>query len=151
MFEHACIFLAEDSPADAYLFGEALRVHGVESELFVFDDGEKAISFLLQAENGGPQPQIFVLDLNLPKMDGREILRYLREKSRFSTAPVLILTSSNDPSDREKTAKLGVNRYVQKAADIAEFLDIGRVVKTMLREISSKNSGDDQSGVSVGG
>jgi DNA-binding response OmpR family regulator len=83
-------------------------------------------------------------------MDGREILRYLREKSRFSTAPVLILTSSNDPSDREKTAKLGVNHYVQKAADIAEFLDIGRVVKTMLREISSKNPGDDHAVESVG-
>jgi CheY-like chemotaxis protein len=143
MFEHASIFLAEDSPADAYLFGEALRVHGVESELFVFDDGEKAISFLLQAENDGPRPQIFVLDLNLPKMDGREILRYLREKSRFATAPVLILTSSNDPSDREKTARLGVSRYVQKATDISEFLDIGRVVKTMLREISNKSPGDD--------
>ena len=134
MFERASIFLAEDSPADIYLFREALKAHGVECDLLVFDDGRAAMSFLLGAEKDGSGPDIFVLDLNLPRIDGRAILKYLREGSRFAQAPVLILTSSQDPDDREESVKLGANGYVQKAVNANDFLKIGGVVKAMIRE-----------------
>ena len=62
------VMLVEDSPADCYLFQEALKAHRVEAELIVFHDGEDALSFLIKAETNGPRPALFVLDLNLPKV-----------------------------------------------------------------------------------
>jgi CheY-like chemotaxis protein len=134
MFETVSIFLAEDSPADVYLFREALKAHGLECNLFVHADGETATSFLLEAERGGPAPDIFVLDLNMPKVNGREILRHLRNGSRFAEAPVIILTSSENPDDRAECLRLGANHYIEKAADVSDFLKIGRIVKAVLRE-----------------
>jgi CheY-like chemotaxis protein len=72
------ILLAEDSPADVYLFREALKAHTVDADLFVFEDGEAALSFMVASEHDGPHPQLFVLDLNLPKIDGLGLLRHLR-------------------------------------------------------------------------
>jgi CheY-like chemotaxis protein len=140
MFERASIFLAEDSPADVYLFREALKAHGVECDLLVFDDGQAAMSFLQRAERDGPGPDIFVLDLNLPRIDGRAILKHLRDCSRFAESPVLILTSSQNPGDREESVKLGANRYVQKAANVNDFLKIGGIVKSMIREMRGKGA-----------
>jgi CheY-like chemotaxis protein len=140
MFERASIFLAEDSPADAYLFREALKAHGVECDLIVFDDGGAAMSFLEEAEKEGPRPDIFVLDLNLPRIDGRAILKHLRDGSRFAESPVLILTSSQNSEDREESVKLGANRYVQKAANVNDFLKIGGIVKSMIREMRGKGA-----------
>ena len=134
MPEPAAIFLAEDSPADVYLFREALKAHGVENELFVFDDGEAAMSFLVTAEQAGPAPQLFVLDLNLPKIDGRAILKFLRDSQRFAQSLVVILTSSSNPADREESIRFGADCYIQKAQNINEFLDIGRRIKEMLRK-----------------
>ena len=68
MNERAAIVLAEDSPADVYLFREALKAHTVDADLVVFEDGEAALSFMLASERDGPQPRLFVLDLNLPKI-----------------------------------------------------------------------------------
>jgi DNA-binding response OmpR family regulator len=141
MFESAAIFLAEDSPADVYLFREALKAHGIESDLFVFDDGGRAISFLSKAENDGPQPQLFVLDLNLPKINGQAILRHIRHSARFSRAPVVILTSSDDPADRAETAELGASCYIKKPSNVADFLDIGRTIKSLLRVAASPSTG----------
>ena len=140
MFERASIFLAEDSPADVYLFREALKAHGVECDLLVFDDGGAAMSFLQRAEIDGPAPDIFVLDLNLPRIDGRAILKHLRGGSRFAESPVLILTSSQNPDDREESVKLGANRYLQKAVNVNDFLKIGGVVKAMIREMRGKGA-----------
>ena len=132
MFEPAPIFLAEDSPADVYLFREALKVHGIECNLFVCSDGEEAMSFLLKAETDGPAPEVFVLDLNLPKINGRDILRHLRDGSRFAQAPVIILTSSDNPIDRADCMRMGADRYVRKVANVSDYLKIGGVVKAMI-------------------
>src|SRR5438128_1020756 len=120
MSERAAIFLAEDSPADVYLFREALKAHGVENELVVFGDGEAAMSFLTTAEQGGPTPELFVLDLNLPKIDGRAILKFLRDSQRFAQSLVVILTSSSNPVDREESIRSGADCYIQKAQNINE-------------------------------
>ena len=126
------IMLVEDSPADCYLFQEALKAHSVETDLMVFHDGEDALSFLVAAEAGGPQPQLFVLDLNLPKVNGFTLLQHLRASARFAHSLVIVLTSSNNPADRAESLRLGATRFLQKAENVTDFLDIGRVIKRML-------------------
>ena len=132
MYELPAIVLVDDSPADCYLFQEALKAHSVESDLVVFHDGEDAMSFLSDAGTNGPQPQLFVLDLNLPKVDGFTLLKHVRASARFAQSLVIVLTSSNNPADQTESLKLGATRYFRKAENVNEFLDIGREIKSML-------------------
>ena len=134
MNERPAIFVAEDSPADVYLFREALKAHTVDADLFVFEDGEMALSFLQGAEHDGPRPRLFVLDLNLPKIDGLTLLRHLRTSVRFANSLVIILTSSTDPADCAASLQLGATRFFRKAENISDFLDLGREVKMLLRQ-----------------
>jgi CheY-like chemotaxis protein len=127
--------LVEDSPADCYLFQEALKAHSVETDLIVFHDGEDALSFLVAAEADGPQPQLFVLDLNLPKVDGFTLFQHLRASARFAHSSVIVLTSSSNPADRAETLKLGAPHFLLKAEDVTDCLDIGRVIKRMLPDL----------------
>jgi len=125
------IFLAEDSPADVYLFGEALKAHGVECNLMVFHDGETALASVRASSCG--TPHIFVLDLNLPKIDGREILKYIRRTPGLAETPVVILTSSSSVADRSETTDMGASCYICKPLNISDFLEIGGVIKALLR------------------
>lgn len=96
-------------------------------------DGEKAIRFVEELEaNTGPYPQLVILDLNLPKRNGKDVLRRIRESAQWNHVPVVILTSSNAPKDREETARLGANLYIQKPSGLEEFLEIGAVLKNFL-------------------
>jgi len=137
MHQRPTIFLAEDSPADCYLFQEALKAHHVETELFIFHDGEDAMAFLTSAEENGPQPQLFVIDLNLPKVDGFQLLQRLRSSARFSHSVAIILTSSNNPDDRTESLRLGATRYIRKADSVTDFLEIGREIKSLLSHPST--------------
>jgi CheY-like chemotaxis protein len=141
MSERPAIVLVEDSPADCYLFQEALKAHSVETDLVVFHDGEDAMSFLLDAETNGPRPQLFVLDLNLPKVDGFTLLQHLRASVRFAQSLVIILTSSNNPADQTESLKLGATRYFRKAESVTEFLDIGREIKSLLLRLQVSGTG----------
>jgi CheY-like chemotaxis protein len=136
MTERPAIVLVEDSPADCYLFQEALKAHSVETDLVIFHDGEDAMSFLLAAETNGPSPQLFVLDLNLPKVDGFTLLQQLRASVRFAHSLVIVLTSSNNPSDGAQSLKLGATCFLRKAENVTDFLDIGREIKGMLLQVS---------------
>jgi len=128
------ILLAEDSPADVYLFREALKAHTVDADLLVFEDGEAALSFMVASEHDGPQPQLFVLDLNLPKIDGLRLLRHLRNSERFEKALVVVLTSSSNPADHTEAVELRATRFLRKAENISDFLDLGREIKLLLRQ-----------------
>ncbi|HYP08920.1 MAG TPA: response regulator [Bryobacteraceae bacterium] len=118
------VFLAEDNPADVYLIQEALRRHGLQFHLTVADDGEKALSILA----GGGEYDLLLLDLNMPKRSGGEILEMLRGLS----VPIVILTSSDSPSDRKMAARLGVTHYIQKPTELDDFLAIGGMIKAIL-------------------
>ena len=145
------ILLAEDSPADVYLFREALKAHSIEAELMIFNDGETALEYIVRArQDDVPQPQVFVLDLNLPKVDGRDLLRYLRGSTRFADTPVVILTSSNAPADRELSSELGANCYLCKPAEISEFLRIGGIIKWLLRSAAGHSRGSGPYGPAPG-
>ena len=128
------ILLAEDNPGDVFLIREALREQGLEYELSVVEDGEAAVSFVCRegAYAEAARPDLILLDLNLPKYGGREILRRVREIPELAHVPVAILSSSDWPKDRLDTAALGANCYIQKPFSLEEFMEIGAVLKELL-------------------
>jgi two-component system, chemotaxis family, response regulator Rcp1 len=131
--QSASILLIEDNPADALLVEEALNEHQIKAELLVLGDGEKAIQFVEHFEEvGKPRPKLVILDLNLPKRSGKDVLRCIRDIAHWNHVPVVILSSSNAPDDREETALLGANQYIRKPSQLEEFLSIGAVFKKYL-------------------
>ena len=99
------IVLVEDAESDVFLIREALQQADLAFELHVVDDGEKALEFIANAENDEtvPLPHLMILDLNLPRVSGRQILERVRQSPRCNTIPVLILTSSDSPKDEPKS------------------------------------------------
>jgi CheY-like chemotaxis protein len=128
------VLLVEDSPADVYIVRESLKKHMKDVELQVLNDGEKAFALIeaTEADDAAPTPAILILDLNLPKRSGQEILRRVRQSSRFGRIPVVIFTSSDSPLDRAETTRLGATAYLRKPADLEEFMCIGKVVQSVL-------------------
>jgi CheY-like chemotaxis protein len=135
------IVLVEDAEPDVFLVREALELSGLEFSLRVFDDGEKAAEFLeeVDRDEAAPRPQLLLLDLNLPKKTGAEVLERVRKSPRCSRLPVIVLTSSDSPKDREVTTRLGATHYFRKPSRLAEFMKLGDVVRDLL---SAKNASE---------
>ena len=125
------ILIIEDNPADVYLVKEALRAHNVTFDLNWIADGEQAARAIDAFGAATPQPNIVLLDLNLPKIDGKELLARIRRNRHFDHTPVAILTSSDSPADRSDAAQLGANYYIKKPPTLDEFLAIGGIIKQM--------------------
>lgn len=125
------ILLVEDSPGDARLAREGLSQCKIHNTLNVVDDGVKAMAFLnRQGEYAtAPRPDLILLDLNLPRKDGRQVLREIKEDARFKTIPVVILTTSRADEDIHKTYSLHANCYVTKPLDLKQFLDVVRSIE----------------------
>ena len=135
MDERRRILLIEDNMADVHLVREAIEAAGILADLEVFSDGEKAIEYIDQIENDSmPCPTLVILDLNLPRRTGAEVLEHLRRSPKCRAARVLIVTSSNSEKDHAKTASLGANGYFRKPSSYDAFLKVGEVVKKMLAE-----------------
>jgi CheY-like chemotaxis protein len=128
------ILLVEDSPADIYIVRESLKRHMREINLQVLNDGEKAFALIeaTEADDSAPSPAILILDLNLPKRSGQEILQRIRQSAKLRNIPVVIFTSSDSPVDRAETSRLGATAYFRKPADLEEFMCIGKVVQSVL-------------------
>lgn len=128
------IILAEDNPGDVLLFQEALRSRGLACDVIVAEDGHKAITMLHAAVDGdGAKPDLIVLDVNLPKHNGDAVLREVRNRESLAGIPVIMLTSSASPVDREAAMNLGASLYIQKSSDLDELLEIGKVIEEILR------------------
>ena len=129
----AMIVLVEDNPADILLMREALAAHNVQSQLFIAEDGDEAFELIekIEAETV-PCPHLIVLDLNLPRKSGLQILERIRASTQCFGIPVMIFSSSEAPSDRENAARLGASCYMRKPNDLKEFLSIGRKLGDML-------------------
>ena len=125
--------MVEDNLADALLVREALREAGLSLEVHPAADGEIAITFIEKAESdpAAPVPDVVILDINLPRIDGFEVLRRIRASERFKNLPVLIMTSSDSPADKSESARIG-NGYFRKCPDYEEFLKIGPAVRQLL-------------------
>jgi len=128
------VFLIEDNPADIFFVRTALESEGIDSELLIAHDGEKAIEFIeaTDADPIAPRPQIILLDLNLPRTSGIEVLRRLKRSARCAEVPVIVVTSSNAPGDRAEAESLGAIRYFLKPHSLDEYMKLGSVVKSIL-------------------
>jgi chemotaxis family two-component system response regulator Rcp1 len=128
------ILLVEDNPGDVLLIRECLEEHQVACELFVASDGEKAMDYIDGFEKeGGTLPALVILDLNLPRRSGREVLQRMRENPVWSNIPAVILSSSGELKDQQETASLGASKYIRKPSNLDAFIAIGGVLKCMLR------------------
>lgn len=125
------ILLVEDNPDDEALTLRAFRKNNVTNEVVVARDGAEALDYLFGTGAYATRditlvPQVIILDLKLPKIDGLEVLRRLRADPHTKLLPVVILTSSNEERDRLEGYGLGANSYVRKPVDFAQFVDAVR-------------------------
>jgi chemotaxis family two-component system response regulator Rcp1 len=136
--EFYTVLLAEDSPLDTFLVREAIANYHLPISLQVLEDGEKACTYIQKAErNEAPCPAMALLDLNLPKRDGIEVLKRIRQSSVCGNIPVVIVTSSDSPRDRAAAEQLGANRYFQKPTDYDEYLTLGKVLEDLIGELEN--------------
>jgi two-component system response regulator len=129
--ENKMILLVEDNPDDEVLTVRALKKNNIGNELAVARDGAEALDFLFCSgkyaeRNPLDTPQVILLDLKLPKVDGLEVLRRIRADDRTKLLPVVILTSSKEEQDMIAGYRLGANSYVRKPVDFNEFVDAVR-------------------------
>ena len=118
------ILLVEDNPGDVRLTKEALDHSNAKHRITVAEDGEVAMAMLrgLDPHGSALLPDLILLDLNLPKMDGGEVLKEIKGDPKLRRVPVVILTSSTSVDDISKTYDLGANAYVSKPIDLVEFI-----------------------------
>jgi two-component system response regulator len=135
------ILLAEDNPGDVVLFREALRGCDLVCEIVVAEDGQKAMSLLEDASRATNEggADLIVLDVNLPKHSGDEVLRRIRSDASLADVPVIMLTSSAFPADEARAASWGANLYIQKSSDLEGLFEIGRAVEGMLKRKGAAN------------
>jgi two-component system response regulator len=129
--EEKMILLVEDNPDDEALTLRAFKKHNIGNKLFVVRDGAEALDFLFCTgayadRDPRDKPQVILLDLKLPKVDGLEVLRRLRADERTRLLPIVILTSSNEEQDLIEGYRNGANSYVRKPVDFNQFLDAVR-------------------------
>lgn len=129
----AQIFIVEDNDPDVFLVEEALRAEGVQAKIARCYDGEEAIHGLSQMSEGS-LPNLIIIDLNLPKITGLEILKYARSLNQLDSVPILILTSSQSPVDRSLSMQLGADAYIAKPSTLSEFLSaVGSGIRGLLQ------------------
>ena len=124
------VLLVEDSPGDVRLTLEAFREANSFVHLNVVSDGAEALAFLRQEgiHDSAPRPDLILLDLNLPKMDGREVLARIKKDDALKTIPTVILTTSSDEVDVEKSYQLQANCYLSKPVELSAFEKLVRSI-----------------------
>jgi len=131
LVQQQIILLVEDNPDDEALTLRALKKNNITNEVVVVRDGAEALDYFFATgsfagRDTSELPQVTLLDLKLPKVDGLEVLRRLRADERTKLAPIVILTSSNEEQDRLKGYGLGANSYVRKPVDFDQFINAVR-------------------------
>ena len=127
------LVLVEDSMADVGLVREALEEYQIECDLIVISNGERAIRFIDDIGAGlEPAPKLMILDLNLPKRSGREVLAQLRSISGGAGIPAVILTSSDSQKDKDAVARLRPTKYICKPSRLDQFIQLGAEFKRLL-------------------
>lgn len=124
------VLLVEDSEPDAELIAEVFDEHKLMVDLHVVTDGEQAMSFLLKEGKfaDSPRPDLVLLDLNLPRKDGREVLKQMKENPKFRAIPVVVLTTSTAEEDVLYSYQLYANCFVTKPTELEEFEKIVQLI-----------------------
>lgn len=131
MLSRKTILLVEDNPDDEMLTVRALRKNNIADNVIVKRDGQEALDYLfspdgVQDEKCISRPRVILLDLKLPKIDGLEVLKEIRQHERTRYIPVVILTSSKEDLDLQAGYKLGANSYVRKPVDFQQFIELAK-------------------------
>jgi DNA-binding response OmpR family regulator len=126
------VAVIEDNRADTLLVRDALRFAELDFELREIPDAEQAGAYLAEIGAGGDCPDVVILDLNLPRGDGADVLAQLRSSPRCADVPVVVMTSSDSPSDRARVAEATRARYFRKPLELDAFLKLGHLVREML-------------------
>ena len=131
MFE---ILLAEDNPADIALVRHVLNDERLTYTLHVAKDGAQALEFIKRIDTDPAKPRLdlMLVDMHLPKHDGDEILRALRSTRTYAETPVIVMSSSESPSDEETAAKHAAAHYFRKPSNLAGFMALGAIVRGVL-------------------
>ena len=134
------IIVVEDNPVDVYLMNWVLRAHELSYELEVIDNGDRAMDYVNQLahEERRRSPTIMLLDLNLPQRDGREILQRVKSIPQGSDVRVVVVTSSNNPTDRRETLAMGADAYFVKPYHLNEFMALGNLIKHLVFDNAPK-------------
>ena len=143
------ILLVEDNLGDARLAAEALKENKVRNNLYHVEDGVEAMRFLHRQENYAdvPLPDLVLLDLNLPRKDGREVLAEIKEDPELRLVPVVVLTTSEAERDLVKTYDLHANAYVVKPIDLDRFIEVVEAIENFwftivkLPQVNGRESG----------
>jgi len=118
------ILLVEDNPLDIDLTLRAFKKRNLTNPIQVARDGEEALAFIEKWDAGEDIPVVILLDLNMPKLDGLEVLKVIKKHPKYASIPVVVLTSSSDNNDIEKAYKLGANSYIVKPVNFDKFVDV---------------------------
>jgi len=135
------ILVVEDNPADVHLLRLALERAELDCELIILEDGGEAMA-MVQAPQDSQigAPDLAILDLNLPKNDGLEVLAAMRANPDFARIPVAVLSSSSSPRDRVKMEAFGIACYIIKPLGLEEYMRIGFTVREMLEKVDGASS-----------
>jgi two-component system, chemotaxis family, response regulator Rcp1 len=129
------ILVVEDNSGDAELLRWSLREHGIHQELMILPDGARAISHVQLIDAGvRGRPALIVLDLNLPKRTGLEVLKVIRDSVECRAIPVAVFSSSSAAKDMQDSTRLGANKYIRKPSRLEDFLGIAGVLKSLLAD-----------------
>lgn len=130
--------MVEDNESDVFLIKEAIDNAGCSVTVHVVTDGEEAVRFFDRADQDATQPcpALVILDINLPKKQGNEVLKHMRRSRRCRHALILAVSTSDSNRDREQMQTLGANQYFRKPSDYEEFMRLGEIVQTLLAERS---------------
>jgi len=128
--------VVEDNESDVFLIREALEITGMALSIHLAKDGEQAVRFLQEAEasTDAPCPDLIVLDINLPKVQGGEVLSYLRQLPRCGQTRVLVVSTADSVQEKTRMMNLGANDYFRKPSHYDQFMKLSDVVKALLQK-----------------
>ncbi len=134
MTDKSRILLIEDNPSDVFLVREALGQHGISFDLMVLDDCERALAYFDSADTDQSlkPPDLAVVDLNLPRGNGADLLQRIRNSPKYGNIPIIVLTGSEAPRDHAFIAALSASVFRKPTADLDEFMRLGSVVRKLL-------------------
>jgi CheY-like chemotaxis protein len=123
------ILLVEDNPMDLDLTLRAFNKKRFSNKIEIARDGEEALAFFPRWEAGEPLPAVILLDINMPKVNGLEVLKQLKEHPIFRRIPVVVLTSSREDRDLKTAYDLGVNSYIEKPVSFSKFIEVAEHIE----------------------
>jgi chemotaxis family two-component system response regulator Rcp1 len=131
--EQASLLLVEDNPGDVFLVRHVIREEGLKLELKVAEDGEKAIQIIDRLDDGCETsgPELMLLDLNIPRRTGIQVLERLRRSVRYGKIPVVMISSSDSPGERQHALDVGATEYFHKPSNLAGFMQLGKLVRRL--------------------